>query len=162
MLTEEIIRYLLQVSKPVSDPDWRKALLPPAADSYTLRGRLDLDDLPPTGPVRGQLHLYSRQNLNSAVEGDWSVGLVYTDYAERSYRVVRCNGPHPSDHPNVIEGTVIVRTAHVHRLTERYQRLRPPRPDGFAEETTAYASIGEAVDVLAQLINLEPVGTLFL
>jgi hypothetical protein len=62
----------------------------------------------------------------------------------------------------VIEKTVIVRTAYVHRLTERYQRLQPPKPDGFAEETSAYSSVGEAVDVLAALINLEPVGIMFL
>jgi hypothetical protein len=84
VLPEEIIEYLLDVAKPVSDPDWRNTLLPPSADFYTLRGRLDIDDLPPTGPVRGQLHLYSRQNLNPSVEGDWSVGLVYTHYVDRS------------------------------------------------------------------------------
>ena len=162
VLTDETIEFLLAVAKPVSDPEWRETLLPVLTDSYTLSGRLDLDDLPSTGAVRGHLHLYSRQNLNPVVAGDWSVGLVYTDYANRSYRVLRCNGPHPTDHSNAMEKTIIVRTPHIHHLTERYQRLRPPRPDGFASETSDYTTIEEAVEVLAKLINLQPVGILFL
>lgn len=162
VLDEPTIDYLLSVPKPIADANWRNTLVPPVAGRLDHRGRFDLADLPATGPVRGSLHLYSRQNLNPAVAGDWSVGMVFTDYADRSYRVIRCNGPHPSDHRNTIEGDLIVATAHVHRLTERYQRLARPRPDGYAEPTTAYHSIETAVEHLASLVNLQAVGTLFL
>ena len=162
VLEEGEIAYLLQVPKPVDDPNWRVALVPPQAASYDLRGRLDLGDLPAVAPIRGSIHLYSRQNLNPKITGDWSVGLIFTDYADRSYRVIRCNGAHPSDHRNSIEGDLIVRTPHVHRLTERYQKLNPPRPDGFAEPTDAYDSVATAIDFLAETINLQPVGMLFL
>jgi len=161
VLEESTIQYLLTVPKPVSDPTWQSKLLPPAEGNLDLRGRFDLADLPSTSPIRGRLHLYSRQNLNPAVTGDWSVGLVFTDYAERSYRILRCNGPHQSDHRNAIEGDLIVRSAHVHRLTERYQRLKPPRPDGYAEVTEEFDSIASALKFLADSINLQPEGILF-
>ena len=161
VLTESDITYLLEVPKLVDDPDWRSALLPMRTEDYGLRARLDLPDLPSTGPVRGRLLVYTRQNLNPNVGGDWSTGFIYTSYADDRYPVIRCNGPHPSDHTNRIERNKIVRTPHVHRLTERYQRLRPPKSDGFAEETTVYVTIEEALEHLAETINLQVIGALF-
>jgi hypothetical protein len=157
LLSDEDVATILSVPKFVVDPAWRSKLLPPKATAIDHRGRLDFEDL--TGPVRGKLHAYSRQNLNLEVVGDWSVGLIFTDYADRSYRVLRCNGPHPSDHKNTIEGSTIVRHAHIHRLTERYQ-LRG-KPDGYAEPTDRYSNIHDAINVFAEMINLQVEGQLF-
>lgn len=162
VLTDPEIASLLTIPKAIEDPDWKQSLLPPAISDYDLRGRYDLEDLPENGPLRGRLHLYSRQNLNPNVSGDWSVGLIYTDYADRSFRLLRCNGPHPTDHVNAIEGDVIIRTPHVHCLTERYQRRRRARPDGYAEPTDAYDSIESAIVYLAKRVSLQPSGILFL
>ena len=162
VLSDEEVARLLAAEKPITDRDWRTSLLPGRREQMTLRGRLDLGELPATSPLRGRLHVYSRQNLNPAVEGDWSVGLIYTDYADRSYRLVRCNGPHPNDHQNRIEGDVIQRTPHVHVLTERYQRLRRPTQDGFAFPTDAYDTIEGALEHLASIATLVPEGRLFL
>lgn len=162
MLDEDTISYLLDIPKPVSDAAWRSQLLPPTKGEVVGRGRFDLDDLPPTGPIRGRLHLYSRRSLFRAATGDWSVGLVFADYAGRSYRLLRCNGPHTANHRNLIERDRIVRSAHVHRLTERYQLLDPPRPDGYAEATDDFDSLESALDYLAAAINLQPEGRLWL
>jgi hypothetical protein len=109
----------------------------------------------------GYLHVYAREGLHRASE-DWSTGLVYTDYAGHSYRVIRCNSAHLEDHVNRIERTVIVRHTHVHTLTERYQRHRRASGDGFAEPTSAFSNLPEAIDHLAMLSNLQPAGRLFL
>lgn len=162
ILVDRDIGWLMTVPKPISDSNWRRRLLPPPEGRIDCRGRLDLDDLPDGGPLGGSLHVYSRRNLREEVSGDWSVGLVYTDYAGNSYRVVRCNGPHQTPHTNRIEGQHIVATPHVHFLTERYQRHRRASPDGYAEATDAYSTIEESLDHLATLVNLVPSGILFL
>jgi hypothetical protein len=162
VLADSDIAWLLAVPKYITDLSWRTKLLPPALGPLDRRGRLDLGDLPPGGPVGGTLLLYARENLRVGVDGDWSVGLAYTDYAGRSYRVLRCNGPHPTEHTNVIEGEHIVRTPHIHRLTERYQRLTPPRPDGYAMPSTEYSTPAEALTHIVGLVNLQPSGILFL
>ncbi len=157
LLSDEDVALILATPKVIADSGWRGKLLPPKTTLLDLRAKLELGEL--TGPVRGRIHLYSRQNLNPLVTGDWSVGLVFTDYADRTFRVLRCNGPHPSDHRNTIEGSMIIRTAHIHRLTERYQSIG--RPDGFAEPTDRYSTITAAVEVLAELIHLHVDGRLF-
>jgi len=162
VIVEADIEWLITLPKYIEATDWRDSLLPPTPGPLYRRGRLDLGDLPAGAPLGGTLHVYTRQNLSTNVTGDWSVGLVYTDYGNRSYPVIRCNGPHASDHPNRIEGTVIVRTPHIHRLTERYQRLRRAKPDGFAEPTDAYSTIDEALEHMITLANLQPSGMLFL
>jgi hypothetical protein len=156
------IDWLVRVEKPVPDGSWRSKLLPPTSSDLDRRSRIDLGELPEGGPLGGTLHLYARENLNPAVTGDWSVGLIYTDYADNTYPVIRCNGPHPTDHVNRIERTVISRRPHVHLLTERYQRIHRPNPSGYAEATDAFSTIADAVEYLASLANLQPAGRLFL
>lgn len=157
LLSDADVDHILTTPKFVTDSSWRSKLLPPKTTLTDHRSKLELGEL--TGPVRGKIHLYSRQNLNPVVTGDWSVGLIFPDYADRSFRVLRCNGPHPTDHRNTIEGTVIVRTTHIHRLTERYQLIG--KPDGLAEPTDRYSTIETAAEVLAELINLRVEGQLF-
>lgn len=162
ILVDSDIDWLIAVEKEVGEADWRSQLLPLAAGSLYRSGRYDLGDLPDAAPLGGALHLYGRQNLNPQVVGDWSVGLIYTDYAGHSYRVIRCNGPHLSPHVNKIEGDVIQGQAHVHRLTQRYQELRRAKSDGYAEATAAYSDIEGALEHLAGLINLQPRDRMFL
>lgn len=162
VIVDDDIDWLINLEKPVPDPDWRSHLLPPAEGLSDRHGKYVLEEIPPGGRLGGRLHLYARANLRPNVVGDWSTGLIYTDYADRSYPVVRCNGPHESDHTNTIERTVIVTQPHVHLLTERYQRLRRPKLSGYATPTDAYSTLEEAVEHLASLVNLHPVDRLFL
>jgi hypothetical protein len=161
VIADTDIAQLLAVPKMVADIEWRSALLPPSNDGHVRSSRLDLGEVPAEIPLRGYLHVYAREGLHRASE-DWSTGLVYTDYAGHSYRVIRCNSAHLEDHVNRIERTVIVRHTHVHTLTERYQRHRRASGDGFAEPTSAFSNLPEAIDHLAMLSNLQPAGRLFL
>jgi hypothetical protein len=161
VIVDSDIERLLVVPKPVDDIDWRQTLLPPKDDGFVRRAWLDLGEVPAVIPLRGTLRIYTRQGVNPEIE-DWSTGLVYFDYADNSWPVVRCNGPHPQDHVNRIEGTAFARQPHVHRLTERYQRKRGARGDHYAEPTTAFRTLPEAIEYLAMLSNLEPAGRLFL
>jgi hypothetical protein len=161
VIVQADIDWLVQVEKPVHDAGWRSRLLPPGRGLADERGRVDLGELPEGEPLGGWLHLYSRRNLRHT-GGDWSVGLVYTDYADNSYQVIRCNGPHLTVHENRIEGNRIVGRPHVHRLTERYLRHRGAKPDGYAEPSQAFSAIDEAVEHLATLVNLQPVERMFL
>lgn len=163
ILPDADISLLLSLQKPVEDEDWRGRLFPPGEVTLTdFRARVDLGDLPSSSPMRGRMHLYSRRNLDPAVHGDWSVGLVYTDYAEHSYRVLRCNGPHPTPHTNRLENVTFTALPHIHRLTERYQAHKRTKGDGYAEPTDAYSSMEGALEHLATLVNLTAAGRLFL
>lgn len=53
ILTEEVIAYLLAVPKPVPKVNWRQSLLEQTEVGYTMKGKLDLDDLPATEPREG-------------------------------------------------------------------------------------------------------------
>jgi hypothetical protein len=163
ILSDDDIAWLLEIPKLLGDGTWRQRLVPRGGSGNVVdrRSRIELEDIPDGGRLGGRFHVYARENLSAVVLGDWSVGLVYADYSEpeRSYPVIRCNGPHPSPHPNVIEGDTIIRHAHVHYLTERYQRIR--KPDGFAEPTTAYTTMQGALDHLVSLANLQASGMLF-
>jgi hypothetical protein len=163
VLVDSDIQWLVAVAKPVSDIHWRDRLLSPKAGRTVGEGQLDLAPLPDGAPLGGALHIYSRQTINpEAASTDWSTGLVYTDYADNKYTVIRCNGAHETCHRNRIEGDYFERVPHVHYLTERYQRHPLARDDGFAQPTDAFATLAEAVEHLISLVNLVPEGTLFL
>ncbi len=167
ILVEAEIEYLRDVPKPIHDARWRSKLLPPSSSSRPenagsdVRGRFQLNDLPNKGLLQGKLHLYYRRSLQVEETGDWSVGLIYTNIESYSYPVIRCNGPHLSIHTNRIESNHIPSgSTHIHYLTERYQRLKRPKPDGYAEVTNAYVNADDAVTQLIDLVNLKPSLTL--
>jgi hypothetical protein len=153
------IDHLVSAPKPVADIHWRQKLLPPRKERVFRQSTFELGDTP-LGPLRGSLHIYSRWNLRDDPD-DWSIGLVYTDLLGNTYRLVRCNGPHPHPHRNHLENESFSRSPHVHQLTERYLISRWDG-DQYATPTSAFSTPENALDHLATLASLEPVGTLFL
>jgi hypothetical protein len=160
-LSDATLDALRTVAKPVAAVNWRELLTKKAEPDGGFRKARYL--LPPdiaTPNATGQFFLFSR--ITEADPRDFSVGLALQS-GENLYRLVRCNGEHPTAHRNVIEATDIPpQTRHVHTATERYIKARDLRHDGFAEATQAYETIVQALDHLAELATLVPDGRMLL
>jgi hypothetical protein len=85
---------------------------------------------------------------------DFSIILIFIDQDGTYYRLIRHNGKHPSDHTNKIEKTKFRNVFHIHRATERYQ-MAGYDIDGFATETTLYASFATALQQFIDLYGFE-------
>ena len=154
------IDWLMAVAKPVPDLGWRSRLLPLTTTPMSRVRTLALGELPEGQPLGGYLSIYCREGKAFA-PGDWSTGLIYTDYDERSYPVLRCNGAHQTVHTNALEGDSFIGVRHIHFLTQRYQEAGILN-SGYAEPTDAYTTLEGALDHLADLANLTPTqGTLW-
>lgn len=87
---------------------------------------------------------------------DFSIILVWRDENGNEYRLLRCNGPHPSCHTNRwekrkgIEGHTFGPCFHIHRATQRYQES-DFEIDGFAEPTEVYSDYERAISHLVTL-----------
>lgn len=160
VLTEGEIDHLLRVPKPVHDFGWHKKLFPLSVGLMERAGRFDLEPLN-EGPIRGTQWIYARESLNPIHKNNFSAGLVFQTLQGDKYHLVRCDGPFHR-HRNRIEKVTLDRTAHIHHLTERYQLDPKMNDDGFAETTSAFTTLTEAVSHLAGMINLVPDGILFL
>lgn len=152
VLSDATVQRLLAHPKPISDPDWARELERGSSEPMCTQARFDLREIE-TGPIRGSLHLYMRQGRSGA-EGDWSVGLIFTPIGTvRHYPLLRCNGPHETVHTNTIEGTSIIRTPHIHLLTERYQLIGKVN-SGYAEPTDRFTTVREALGTLQEMGHL--------
>lgn len=148
-------------AKLVPDDDWRSRLTPTIRSGANLIGSYDLRDGIDFGPVRGSLRLCTRSKLADAL--DFSVVLAFTDLQGNDYRLVRCNGHHPNQHVNRLEGSVIPPvTPHIHRATERYLAAKRTKHDGFATETDAYRDVASAIEHMGSLVGLVAEGRLLL
>ena len=93
---------------------------------------------------------------NPASLFDFSIILTFVDRDGTEYRLLRCNGKHPSDHTNKWEkkqrmpGAKFRNAFHTHRATERYQQ-EGFEIDGYAEETDKYYSFDSALEEFARL-----------
>ena len=84
---------------------------------------------------------------------DFSIILsYYSPTTNVSYNLRRYNG-NSHRHINAIEGDVIDHKFHIHRATERYQRLGK-RIDDYATETREYSSIDECLIVFKRDCNI--------
>lgn len=119
-------------------------------------------------PLRGELYLYLRRSLSTAV--DFSVGLVFHDEHGYRYPIVRCNGPTPQAHTNRFPKRTgrhtIFALPHIHYLTALYQRQALLNPkavqmDGHAIPTRLYSSdYRDAIRVLGKKVCIESQGRL--
>lgn len=149
VLTDEFIAELLEEAKPVPT-DWQTRLVP-----RTMRlghGRASLEIV---GAKGNQFSAMARQNARYA--DNFSVILGYRSTDGHSYRLMRCNGLHPGGHRNTVEGTSFGTAFHVHRASARYQE-RGLNVDGYAEITTGYSSLAQAIRELGRMTNFEPEG----
>ena len=87
---------------------------------------------------------------------DFSIVLVYLDKAKNLYRLLRCNGKHPSQHTNRWErqqgqnGHTFGPCFHIHQATQRYQEA-DLEIDGFAQPTEAYSDYDSALDYFVRI-----------
>ncbi len=105
--------------------------------------------------VKGQdgtmFKVFARQNV--ILRDDFSCGLRWDAPSGEAIILARYNGSsHP--HTNRIEKTRFVSKHHIHRATERYVQAGLPA-EGYAMETTAYASLAAAVTSLARDCHIE-------
>jgi len=90
-----------------------------------------------------------RQNAQNPF--DFSIILCYQDGENNEYRLLRCNGKHPSAHTNKLERQAgdadhtFDTCFHVHQATERYQEPGY-KIDGYAERTDGYNDYETALE----------------
>jgi hypothetical protein len=98
---------------------------------------------------------------------DFSIILLYRDEKGNKFRLLRCNGKHPSWHSNRWEkgqGLADYKFApcfHIHRATQRCQEADMDI-DGYAEPTGAYSNYDAALEhfvTICGCIDPEPLGT---
>lgn len=108
------------------------------------------------------MFLFARVNI--AYPENFSAGLAFVDDDGNEYRIVRCNNSHPEEHENRMEGDVIPpETSHIHTATERYTDARRYWHDHFAVvEPEPFGHLEAAINRLAEMVNLQPEGRLFL
>ena len=99
------------------------------------------------------LRIIARQSVQN--RNNFSIILAVETTHGRYINLLRYDGGnHP--HRNKIEGTRIMYKPHIHRATERYQRLRRADPEGYAEETDRYHDINGAWECFRADTNLQP------
>ena len=103
--------------------------------------------------VDGTLFLFViRQNIE--YRNNFSVILAIRLAQGRQINLLRYDGgSHP--HRNRIEGDRIMFKPHIHKATERYQRLRGADAEGYAEETDRFQDIKGAWDCFRADIHLQ-------
>ncbi len=103
--------------------------------------------------VNGTLFLFVIRQ-NTEYRNNFSV-IPAIDLARRGrINLLRYDGgSHP--HRNRIEGSRIMFKPHIHKATERYQRLRRADAEGYAEETDRYQDIKGAWDCFRADIHLQ-------
>jgi len=100
--------------------------------------------VPAEGADGQQFRVILRQNLRNAL--DFTAMLAYCPPDTSAvFRLTRYNGKH-GEHTNHIERNRFYEF-HIHRATERYQRFGA-KEDTYAERTTRYATLSEAIECL--------------
>jgi hypothetical protein len=153
LLTDHEIGQLLTEVKPLPS-NWETKLTPRAkANSVFLQRELEV-----TGNGGHRFRIILRQSTLNPL--DFSVILTFIDADRTEYRLIRCNGKHPSDHTNKYEkrfgGTPVKfrNVFHIHRATERYQTYGY-EIDGFGEPVTLYNSFEGAKNHFIGLFGFE-------
>lgn len=144
-ITDEKIRDLLQLSKRVTNPSARNSD----------KGSHIQKNFQVRSPEGQEFTLYLRQNAR--IEDDFSCGLLWHLPSGDSLTLVRYNGPsHP--HRNRLENDAVDFISHKHIATERYIAAGL-KPEGFAQETNAYATLSGAVHALVSDCNISGINT---
>lgn len=142
LLADAEIAALLAESKPLAS-DYGSSLSPKriveTENIAHLRADLDV-----TGANGSPFRISVRQNAANAL--DFSVILmIQPDNARRWFRLRRYNGD-SHEHTNYLEREAF-RGFHVHKATERYQRIGR-REDAWAEPTDRYSDLKSAMDCM--------------
>ena len=148
ILTDNVIEHLVEETKPLG-PGWTKRLRP--------HRKSNLQHLERAFGVKGeagnQFRIIIRKNTNNQL--DFSIILIFKDIDGKDFRLRRYNGKHSSQHTNRLEkaqgkpDSSFRNTFHIHKATQRYQEAGLPI-DGYAEETTEYASFDIALQAFVR------------
>lgn len=148
ILTDDEIDSLVAESKPLKK-GWTKRLRPKRKSNFQHAQRAwDVE-----GEAGNQFRIIIRQNTINLL--DFSLILTFRDKDGSEFVLRRYNGKHPSQHTNRLEkargepNSSFRNTFHIHKATERYQDEGLPT-DGYAEETTEYASFDTALRAFVQ------------
>lgn len=143
ILTDDEIDSLVAESKPLQK-GWTSRLRPKRKSNFQHAQRA----LEVEGEAGNQFRIIIRQSAINPL--DFSLILTFKDKDGSEFVLRRYNGKHPSQHTNRLEkargdsNSSFRNTFHIHKATHRYQEEGLPI-DGFAEETTEYASFDAAL-----------------
>ncbi len=148
VLTDDEIDSLLAESKRLPQ-DWNKRLRTRAkSNRQHAEGHLEVQ-----GEVKNKFRIIIRKNTNNPL--DFSIILTFKDKDGSEFVLRRYNGKHSSQHTNRLEkargepNSSFRNAFHIHKATQRYQEEGLPI-DGYAEETTEYASFDTALQVFVK------------
>ena len=147
-LTDDEIDSLVAESKPLKK-NWTTRLRP-RTKSNRQHGERDMEV---QGEAENKFRIIIRNNAINPL--DFSVILTFKDEDGSEFVLRRYNGKHPSQHTNRLEkahgepNSSFRNTFHIHKATQRYQDEGLPI-DGYAEETTEYASFDTALQAFVR------------
>ena len=147
-LTDHEIDNLVAESKPLNK-GWTKRLRPRTKSNRQHTER----DMEVEGEAENKFRIIIRKNAINLL--DFSIILTFKDKDGSEFVLRRYNGKHPSQHTNRLEkargepNSSFRNTFHVHKATQRYQEEGLPI-DGYAEETTEYASFDTALQAFVR------------
>ena len=145
-LTDAMITDLLSCAKRVENPKAKERI----EGKHTRRdfNVISVDE-------KHRFSVFTRQS--STISDAYSAGLLWHSKTGEDVTLLRCNGGNHR-HPNPLEGTRIDWRCHIHAATERYI-LAGRKPETFATETTEYNSLIGALHQLAQIANIQGLGS---
>lgn len=147
-LTDDEIDSLVAESKSLKK-GWTKRLRPHAKSNLQHAQRA----LEVQGEAENKFRIIIRKNAINPL--DFSIILTFKDKDGSEFVLRRYNGKHPSQHTNRLEkargepNSSFRNTFHIHKATQRYQDEGLPI-DGYAEETTEYASFDTALQAFVR------------
>ena len=147
-LTDDEIDNLVAESKSLKK-GWTKRLQPYAKSNRQHTER----DMEVEGEAENKFRIIIRKNAINLL--DFSIILTFKDKDGSEFVLRRYNGKHPSQHTNRLEkargepNSSFRNTFHIHKATQRYQDEGLPI-DGYAEETTEYASFDTALQLFVR------------
>ncbi len=148
ILTDDEIDSLVAESKPLNK-NWLTRLRPKRKSNFQHDQRI----LEVRGEAGNQFRIIIRKNAVNPL--DFSIILTFKDVDGSEFRLCRYNGKHPSQHTNKMEkargkpNSSFRNKFHIHKATERYQE-EGFKIDGYAEETSEYASFDTALQVFVE------------
>ncbi|HBM16538.1 MAG TPA: hypothetical protein DD381_09395 [Lentisphaeria bacterium] len=143
VITDEFISKLIKIKKSVENPRTRKK-----RESGNERATYTLYD-----EEGNRYDLYLRQNYYLGMSDDFSCGLSWLMTGGEYFTLIRYNGS-SHIHFNKIERNRLSFICHIHKATKKYLD-ETGIADGFAEESSRYSTLEEALFCLIQDCNIE-------
>ena len=148
ILTDDEIDSLLAESKPLPT-NWTTRLRTRAkSNRQHAEGHFEVQ-----GEAENKFRIIIRKSMINPL--DFSIILTSKDKDDSEFVLRRYNGKHSSQHTNRLEkargepNISFRNTFHIHKATQRYQEEGLPI-DGYAEETTEYASFDTALQAFVR------------